>query len=91
MAIKRAEIRSDVVDLIEKSAGKETVKLKDEFNAYINDLIVKGLNSSKVSADNQVLLDIIMQTAKRLDKTEYINEKLKGVLKELNFELIKEL
>lgn len=91
MAIKRAEITSDVVNLIEKLVGKEKIKLKDNFNDCVNELLLKGLNSLKISSENIILLDITMQTAKKVGKVDEINEKLKEVLKELNHELIKEL
>jgi hypothetical protein len=60
---------------------KEKIKLKDNFNDCVNELLLKGLNSLKISSENIILLDITMQTAKKVGKVDEINEKLKEVLK----------
>lgn len=91
MATKRVQIKSEVVSNIETAYGQDVVKLKDYFEECVNNLIEKGLKNPKISADNESLLDIIMQTAEKINKVDEINEKLKTFLKELGSNIFKEL
>lgn len=91
MATKRVQIKSEIVSNIETAYGQDVVKLKDYFEECVNNLIEKGLKNPKISADNEALLDIIMQTAEKINKVDEINEKIKTFLKELGSNIYKEL
>lgn len=91
MATKRVQIKSEVVSNIETAYGQDVIKLKDYFEECVNNLIEKGLKNPKISADNEALLDIIMQTAEKINKVDEINEKIKTFLKELGSNIYKEL
>ncbi|WP_172198566.1 hypothetical protein [Campylobacter sp. RM16188] len=91
MALKKVEVTQEALKEVEKVKNDLFLLSKDDFSKVINEFIIKGANAIPLSSENLILLSNILDFAKKLNKSDEIQDILKEKLKEMNKELIEKL